>query len=431
MTDAKITIIGGGFSGLTLAYYLLRLGVKVEVFEKSDRLGGLISTLKFDWGFVETAANGLIGSPLVDELFRDLGIEYAEHPAHATRSRYIFRGHPRRWPLVGKENVKLASGLARILSRKYLPQVMTAGVADSERLTAREWVSRELGPAAFDYLIGPAVQGIMATDDIAADTLIGYVRGAFANRKNVGNQRVKTKVRRGTVSPKHGMGELIAALVSRIENLGGAIHLNSTRQLQTNGITVLAVPAHVAAKMLSVQLPELSRELAKIDYLSLTTVTADFARSEGEKITSGFGCLFPPSENFAALGVLFSSAIFAREQPADESHSIETWLVRPSPDEHQEAIIRKIVNDRSRLLGFKSGEPKNFKVTRWPQALPHYNLKSNDALKNIRSLGEPALGKTGERVYLTGNYLGQIGLGRILARNHSLAGQIASELPNE
>ena len=58
----KIKIIGGGVSGLFAAYNLIKLGHEVEIFEKSNRVGGLIQTLHLDWGVVETAANGVLNS---------------------------------------------------------------------------------------------------------------------------------------------------------------------------------------------------------------------------------------------------------------------------------------------------------------------------------------------------------------------------------
>ena len=415
----KVHIVGGGFSGLSLGYYLARVGVPVEIFEKSNRLGGLISTLKFDWGYVETAANGLIGSPLVDELFRDLQLEYAERPAHSTRARYIFRNRPRSWPLSGLENIRFARGLIRTVS----------GAARATDLTARDWVSQNFGVAAFDYLIGPALQGVMGTDDVAAETLVDYVRGAFANRRQSRQSTNKRHIRRGTVSPRHGMGELISALARRFEELGGIVHLNTSGEWRDNAIMVLAVPAHAASTVLGDRMPELSQKLSSIDYLPITTATVSFGRatdSKGkENVTNGFGCLFPQREKFYSSGVLFASSIF--ERPGQVGNSYETWLLRGGDDESDESTLKKIGNDRARLT--KAGaepSPKNFKITRWSKALPQYNLKLRATLDDLTKILSRDRG--GSPVYLTGNYLGQIGLARILAHNFDLARQIHDEI---
>lgn len=45
-TNEKIIIIGGGLSGLTLAYLLSKKNIKSTILEASDRLGGRIQTIK-------------------------------------------------------------------------------------------------------------------------------------------------------------------------------------------------------------------------------------------------------------------------------------------------------------------------------------------------------------------------------------------------
>ena len=48
---ARIAVIGGGFSGLTAAYELSKLGHQVEVFEAAPQLGGLVAGFTLDDGF--------------------------------------------------------------------------------------------------------------------------------------------------------------------------------------------------------------------------------------------------------------------------------------------------------------------------------------------------------------------------------------------
>ncbi len=440
----KVCIIGGGFSGLSLAYYLSRAGVKVELFEKSDRLGGLISTLSLGWGKVETAASGLIGSPLVDDLIHELDLEYADRPNQSTRARYVFRERPRKWPLRVGETLRLTQGLSKIGLHRALNGVRNAGNETSGAkplgITAKEWVSRQFGASAFDYLIGPALQGVLGTDDVAADTLLDYVRGMRKKGRSKGqndgfkNGDNQKRYPRGTVSPKQGMGDLILALSKKVEELGCITHLNTAAEWRDDITTVIAAPAYVAAGMVSERLPELAHELAKIQYLPLTTATVAFSQNDGhDEITNGFGCLFPKSEKFNALGVLFSSSIFDRPHDGE----IETWLFG-GPQASDEIIINKICIDRARLLRRIAGGNevhrkllKNFKITHWSRALPHYDLSTSEVLRKVpRILADSRNARRGHGagLYLTGNYLGEIGLGRILARNFELARQIASDI---
>ena len=86
----KAVVIGGGFSGLTSAYYLQKAGYHVEIFEKTQRTGGLINTLHLPEGMVETAANGIINSVEFEALARDIGLPLMA-ASRESHKRYIFR----------------------------------------------------------------------------------------------------------------------------------------------------------------------------------------------------------------------------------------------------------------------------------------------------------------------------------------------------
>src|SRR4051812_5904277 len=74
----KVSIVGAGFSGLTLAYFLVKRGVHVEVFEKENRVGGLLHTHRSEVGLIETAANGVWNTALCEQMFDDIGLTLAE-----------------------------------------------------------------------------------------------------------------------------------------------------------------------------------------------------------------------------------------------------------------------------------------------------------------------------------------------------------------
>ena len=77
----KIAIIGGGISGLSLAYQLQkRFGqnplVQIDLFEKKDRLGGVIETKTTNGFVIEKGPDGFLQQkPTVPNLAKDLGID--------------------------------------------------------------------------------------------------------------------------------------------------------------------------------------------------------------------------------------------------------------------------------------------------------------------------------------------------------------------
>lgn len=72
----KAGIIGGGIAGLSAAYELLKIGIKVTLYEKSDRLGGLASSFPLDNGFIERYYHFIcLGDNALFSLLDELGIK--------------------------------------------------------------------------------------------------------------------------------------------------------------------------------------------------------------------------------------------------------------------------------------------------------------------------------------------------------------------
>src|SRR5437762_6982492 len=93
-----INVVGAGFSGLTTAYFLTKQNFRVRIFEKTDRVGGLIKTIRTEHGLVETAANGLLSSARVEEMCADIGVPLLT-TRRGGRKRFIYRGRPKQLPL--------------------------------------------------------------------------------------------------------------------------------------------------------------------------------------------------------------------------------------------------------------------------------------------------------------------------------------------
>ena len=74
--STKVCVVGGGLSGLTVAYRIAtkRPDLHVELIEKSDRLGGVIETwTRGDW-VCDIAVNATRAHPAFWRLVDDLGL---------------------------------------------------------------------------------------------------------------------------------------------------------------------------------------------------------------------------------------------------------------------------------------------------------------------------------------------------------------------
>lgn len=393
----RVQIVGGGFSGLTLAWYLAKSGAAVEIYEKSSRVGGLLGTRQTPHGISETAANALILTPAVENLFRELNLPLVTALKSSSR-RFFWRGKLSQWPLRLHESIFFAFRLfsSFVMKRKNLPP-RTAE-------TVEAWGQRNLGSAPTNYLLAPALQGIYAGDlkKLSASLILGPM---FQKRKKY----------RGLATCEKGMQQLIDALETDLQAKGVKIHLNADFKAEQLSLatTVLACPPPVAAKLLENQNPEQSQALQQIFMPPLITATLFYNQGQKQKI--GFGCLIPRGQSLRTLGVLMNSYIF----PGRDVTYNETFILGGATDPDimtlsDEELKQRLILERKTIFGAELSI-LHCEITRWPQALPHYDVNLEKMLPKIKA---PA------RVHLHGNYLGGIGLSKILDRSQQLAEEI-------
>src|SRR6267142_7121374 len=89
----SVAIIGAGITGLTAAFYLKRKGVLVTVYEGSDRVGGVIQSLRRDGYLAEFGPNTILEtSPKIGQLVRDAGLQSRrQDPDPKAEARYVVR----------------------------------------------------------------------------------------------------------------------------------------------------------------------------------------------------------------------------------------------------------------------------------------------------------------------------------------------------
>jgi len=93
-------------------------------------------------------------------------------------------------------------------------------------------------------------------------------------------------------------------------------------------------------------------------------------------------------------------------------------------------ILELIQTERAKVLNLTT-EILDYRINRWNQALPFYNLNLEETQNELRNiLGENLCkGYSAEQksntIYLHGNYLAGIGLSKILERSELLAAEVS------
>ena len=62
LNKKRVAIIGAGASGLSCAHYLIKHGIDVDIYEKSNQLGGLASATSLSKGKIDTFYHHLFES---------------------------------------------------------------------------------------------------------------------------------------------------------------------------------------------------------------------------------------------------------------------------------------------------------------------------------------------------------------------------------
>jgi oxygen-dependent protoporphyrinogen oxidase len=281
----KVRIVGAGFSGLTLAYFLSKSSLQIELYEQNSDAGGLIATIQTPLGIVETAANAFVSSALLENLADEIGVSLIQ-PQSSAKKRYIFtRGKYQRWPLTIWESIKFVFRLIFIKSK-----------CPHESETVYDWGLRAIGPAATEHILTPALKGIYAGDTHKMSAKL--VLGRFFESQS------KTKVKaknRGSVAPLKGMSSFIEAIKFKLKNKANvALRFNEKIDASTvkkwceekssSTVTIIATRMPQASVLINELCSPLSTELSAQESIDLSTATI-FYPKDSQKI-KGFGVLF-------------------------------------------------------------------------------------------------------------------------------------------
>lgn len=410
MKKRSVLVIGAGFSGLSAAHHLVNAGFEVEVREAASRVGGLIKSTRNNSALFESAANGILNSALVEDLFRAAEVELVPTSREA-RSRYIVKENKlRKWPLGFFDTLSvIKAAFTYLLNRKSLIPLAGESVA--------EWGARSLSKSASRFTIETALQGIYAGDPEKLSATL--ILGRLFEPKTETQQKPSV---RGTVSARDGMESLLKGLRDSLEKRGVAFKLNSSvsaSEIEASARpVVIATGAKHASTLLNSVDPERATAVSEIELLPIVSVSLVFA--EGSFHKKGFGYLFPPG-SAKVLGVLMSNWIFPER--AKPGSLLETWILGGAFAEKNflarsdQEILNLILAERAKLAG-NHAQPLEFQIQRWPEALPHLTV---DVEKRSKAISENR-----KNVFLLGNYTGGIGLARILDQAAKLPGQIES-----
>ncbi|MCB1107285.1 MAG: protoporphyrinogen oxidase [Chlamydiia bacterium] len=349
----KITIIGGGISGLVARYRLSQVpDVEVTLYEKSERLGGCIESLQ-DPYFFEMGPRTIKASRSEDllKLIQQLDLE--------TEIIYSSKHAKKRYLWVDQKLQAIPSLLPPLLPALFNEWRRPALIDSDESIAS--FAKRRFGTYGAETFFDPLTRGIFGGDmntlSISAcfpelkalEQTYGSLTRALIKKK-------REKKPKGLFTLKGGLQTLVDRLVKRGK---GKIHLSTPIEALPEGETVIALPVREGAKLFQDDQKALSF-FKSVPTISLTVVNVAF---KGETLVpQGFGYLVPSKERENILGVVFDSSIFPMQNREKETRL--TVMLRDGGEREALFALKKHLSICK--------IPDRVHVKTYPYAVPQY-----------------------------------------------------------
>ena len=444
-----IAILGAGTSGLAAAYRLTQLmpQARLRVFDRRNRVGGVLETLQRDGFQIEQSADNFITTmPWGIDLCKELGLsgDLVQTNPNARRT-YVVRK--------GKLHL-LPDGFLMMAPTKLMPMATTPILSPFGKLRAglellipsrkddldesmASFVRRRLGHEVFERLVEPLVSGVYAADMEKLSVLATLPRfremerqyGSLIwamQRQLKANRAAHLSEQSGArysmfVTLRNGLSMIGETIAQRLPagslQLGTEIsQMDKTPEGKwsvrtkdgTLGFDAVIAAASVAdsAKMLRSSVPVLADKLGRIEHEGTAIATFAFHSTQIKQEFRGMGFVVPKIERSPILAGSFSSVKYEHRAPQGK------FLIRVfaggarSPElavMPEEQLVPLLLRELRKMIPIE-GEPLFTTVAHWANTMPQYNVGHRELVKEIESLvaTEPSLALAGNAFHGVG-----------------------------
>ncbi len=467
----KVAIAGGGISGLSAAFRLLKLanesGEKyaVTIFEP-NRLGGVFETMQKDNCLLEGGPDSFFTkTPEVLDLCHELKIDSEIIPTNSSKRKSMVAK--------GDELIPLPDGFVMIAPSRMLPfltspllslpgkiraieELQMAAKLNNGEETVATFVERRFGQEMLEKIVQPMVGGIYVGDvhKLSAQSCLpefvemertkGSIIASLAE-KQTNNKEIKGARYAQFFSFKKGMAYLIESLANEIKNLNnGDFHarlaMRSLKQahdktwqislsdgsVENFDAVIMALPASALAQVLDSSHHKLANLYSQIQCASSIVVNLVFNKEDvnPDKL-DGFGFVVPEAAGRKLLACSFLSVKFKGR--ASESQVVLRAFVggvlnAEIMDLSDEKITCLVLSELDYFLGIKK-KPEYTTICRWQEAMPQYTIghqmrinASNEHLEDLPG------------VFVTGNFISGVGIPKCVELAFNAAGSVRNYL---
>jgi oxygen-dependent protoporphyrinogen oxidase len=420
-SSPRVVIVGGGLSGLSLAFRLQERLPQAQllVLEKRPSPGGNIVTVERDGFRIECGPNGIFDAkPSTLELCRELGLgdRLVAASESSRKNRFLLldgklRSLPNSLGSFLTSRVLSWRGKLNLLLEKYRKR--PAHVADE---SVAEFAQRRAGVEAAKVLADAVVTGIHAGDpellsvEAAFPRLVQFEReyGSVLRGFSAASRKRRAEAKSGGQTPRpqqlwsfrEGLQLLVESLRERLGKsltIGAPVRRIERREAGWRIIgegrdgwdadaVVLTAPAHEQAGIVEDLDPALAFEMWSIPYNRIAVVALGYRQDDVPSV-DGFGYIAPQNTRRDLLGVQWCSSIFPDRAPP----GMVLWRalcggwhrgeVADWPDERLIDAVRAEL----RVAMAVNAAPVLAHIARWPAAIPQYVVGHLDRVRRIEA----------------------------------------------
>ncbi|MBC8433733.1 MAG: FAD-dependent oxidoreductase [Desulfobacterales bacterium] len=435
--EHKIIILGGGISGLSLAWRLSSKGLKVHVLESESEVGGLAGTLRKDGYCMDIGPHSFFSddSEIVDtvlELFDNKLIPKPREVKFLYQDRYLD------YPLSANSVLfqmgfwsGVLAGLSFMKSR-IMPKKRSSAIGEEE--TVEDWAIENFGEHLYRTFFKPYTEQFwkMPCSELSSRTIPTHTRMSFLNTlrllllKPIGKKGSSLIEREmlPTFYPDTGFAEIAERVTDAARDAGTRIQINSSaaaveelpngrvrvryecegelKEIEGSHV-VSTIPLNQFVKILSPAAPpEVQASAKRLDYRSL--IALGMVTEKQNILNCGYIYVLDRPYNRISDMNEFSPAT---SPEGDNILMLEIPCLRDSVvwSASKEELFDMCIGSLAKDGFLAPGDVKRLLIVKAPYAYPIYR---KDYAQNLNKLldhingrkGISTLGRAGEFIYM-------------------------------
>ncbi|MBV5290506.1 MAG: FAD-dependent oxidoreductase [Pelodictyon phaeoclathratiforme] len=390
MMQNDVVVIGGGISGLSLAYYCVQAGMKTTLLEKNDTIGGSFASPQYN-------AHG-----------KNFWMELGAHTCYSSYQNLldIVEGCGLKDSIIPRAKVpftlfvngKIKSIVSQLHILELLVSVPNLFKLKKTGLSVSSYYSKIVGERNYREVISHFFNAVPSqkTDDFPADMMFKSREKRKDMLKNYTFTNGLQSVARA-ISAKSGLNVFTSQDVNSVVYKDGLYEIRSAGGGEYSAKTlVFATPSSVTSKLLKGIQPDIANHLGQLKAADVDSVGV-IVRKENVKLK-------PVAALIAPNDVFFS--VVSRDTVPDDNYRGFVFHFKPGLDEKtKRSRITEVLG-----IGFSKIEHTESKQNTVPTLrLGHHEwLEKTDALL-----------KGNKSLLLTGNYFGGMAIEDCVSRSKS------------